>query len=88
MSYKENLEHGRNQANYQAQSANNKQQYLDADLRYWASGRLAKAARRHNIKFIRQLIKVKTVTVQKWKGIGPKTMEELLEFKEQMTLLK
>lgn len=64
-----------------------KEEFLDTPLNEYVSGRLAKAAKKHGIKTVRQLIKTRTTTVQKWFGIGSRTMEELLEFKEQMTLV-
>ena len=85
MNYKELLEYSRNQLKHKEQVASYKEQYLDSDLPYT---RLANIARKHNIKTLRQLMKVKNATVQKWKGIGPKTMEDLLYFKEELTHLR
>ena len=87
MNYKENLLKSQEQPRYKEQLASYKLQFLDTDLRRWTSGRLSKAARKHNVKTIKQLIKAKTVTVQKWRGVGPKTMEELLDFKQEMILV-
>jgi len=57
--------------------------YKECELNNDLSVRLLRLSKKHGIRTTKRLLALKTVTAQKWYGFGPRTMEELLDWKLQ-----